>query len=342
MEPRIEAMFTGPSPFDYIYIAEQEEDGVYVSIWCNEEMLFYQVTEKSVFDDNEGNCDDTLELYKSLEETATSKYFRIFLSLDRLIDEKIRDTKDKVNDTKYYGIRFGFALHGCDIISYAEEFNSNHPEHREYLQVVKKNGKYHYSASHESYYMRIEMGEIYKYYFREAQPEKYFIEIDNLKDLNEKYWYFAKPFIILRNRLEEGLWESGAESLQPTIQDAEDEYDPIVTSARGGKDELGNVYFELTLDYSRKNRYYLLISEALNPAYQVLKKSVYDEAVLKRAKDHEQNATVVESYTKLQDAISGAYGKYFSALNEFMEKFCSVDQTVGWRFGYQDRYGFNS
>ena len=341
MEPRIEAMYTGPAPFDYDYLAEQEEDGVYVSIWCNEEILFYQVTAHSVFGDGEDDSDDVLEQYEELEETATSKHFRTFLSLDRLVNEKIRDTKDRVTDTKYYGFRIGCTMHGGDTLSYAEAFNSNRPESREYLQVVKRNGKYHYSASHESYYMRIEMGVLYKYYFKEAEPENYFIEIDDLKDLDEKYWYLAQPFVLLRNNMEEGLWESGADVFQPAIQDNEDEYDPIVTAARGGKDENGNVFLELTLDYSRKNRYYLLISETLNPGYQVLKKSIFDEVILKRKKDYRHDDKIVESYMEQQDAFSGRYGKYFIALNKLMEKACSVEHTIGWRFGYHDRYGFN-
>ena len=337
MEPRVEAFYIGPAPFDYMYIVEQEEEKAFVSISYNEEMLIYQVTKHRVFGDN--NAEDVLEKYQELEDSATSAYFRTFLNLDRILDEKIRSTKEKIIDTKYYGIRFGAGIQNGENIAYVECFNSNQPEYKEYLQVIKKNNKYYYSASHTSYFMQFQLGEVYKYYFGEANPEEYYLKIEDLKDLDEKYWYFAQPFVTIRNMLDEGLWESGADVLQPVIR--EDEYDPIVTSARGGRDEEGRIFVELTLDYSRKNRYYIIISDGLSPAYQVLKKSIFDELILKKEKRHEQNETIIESYDSLEETASSRFGHLFLSLNNLFESLKNSDHNMIWRYGYEDMYGFN-
>ena len=128
---------------------------------------------------------ESMEEYESLEDAASSRFFKWFLELDRETDEKVLETMRQVDDTRYYGARYGAKLHMGEMTYYMEAFNTQHPERREYFQIVENGDESRFTVSHESYYMWLELGEIYPTYFgKKMQEPEYFIDVKDLYELD--------------------------------------------------------------------------------------------------------------------------------------------------------------
>ena len=84
----------------------------------------------------------------------------------------------QVDDTRSYKVRIGSAWHDSQAQIHIEAFNHNQPELREYFQIVEyADGSCRYTATHESCYMQLEMGqELYQIYFGQKQKPEFFID----------------------------------------------------------------------------------------------------------------------------------------------------------------------
>lgn len=125
----------------------------------------------------------TMEEYDDIEAATDSDFFRFFLEIERLTDDKVKEVLDQICDTANYGIRVNFKITGGNLVSYAEQYDAEVPEEKQYFQVVETDGKIVYTASHESVFMWIEMGDLYSVIFGEREEPRYFIHIENEKDL---------------------------------------------------------------------------------------------------------------------------------------------------------------
>lgn len=142
-----------------------------------------------------------LEQYESLVDAASSPFFSWFLKLDRDTDDKVAKTLRAVNDTRYSGTRCGMNMQHCEWKYYVEAFNTNNPELQEYFQIVEIPGKgCTFTVSHESCYMRMELGEIYPTYFGVPDREmEYFINVKDLDELQDEklhYKYIFKDLLL--------------------------------------------------------------------------------------------------------------------------------------------------
>ena len=195
----------GPAPFDYTYVGwirvQDKEGNVFVvtalydgafsefDVWTQQQFLELEnacaqdgeePVQEPLETEEDGPGEAPLESYGSLEEAAGSAFFPFFLELDNLTDREVAEVMRKVDDTREYGTRVGMALHGGELPrAYIEMFNDRQPERREYYQMVEySDGTCRYTASHESCYMRIEMGELYEAYFGQKREPEYFIDSD--------------------------------------------------------------------------------------------------------------------------------------------------------------------
>ncbi len=126
-----------------------------------------------------------LESYEDIEDAVDSDFFRYFMEIDRLTDDKVKEVYENLCDTANYGVRIGFKISGGKVISYAEQYDSDDPASRKYFQIVETEGKPVYSISHESVYMWVEMGDLYTAVFPEREEPKYFFKTENEKDLGK-------------------------------------------------------------------------------------------------------------------------------------------------------------
>lgn len=192
----------GEGPMDLAFVGEIEVDTgdktVYVNAYYGFETVLYVTERPMAFGDEMIDEDDMLESYSELTEAAESDYFAYFLELDRLTDEKAEETKRHLNDTKYYpGVRMGQMV-GRNYGAHAEFFNDLQPEYKEYYQVVRKDGIFHYSMSHESVYMRNELGAFYNAYFPETEEPKYLFEVTSIDEVPERYEFAKHTFQYIR------------------------------------------------------------------------------------------------------------------------------------------------
>ena len=195
---QIHAQRCGHAPMDYMYWGEiklqnEEKNVYYVRNYYHPEgenmvVLTEEMRDKFVEAEKTGdilNSDDALEAYESLEDAASSRFFKWFLELDRETDGKVLETMRQVDDTRFYGARYGAKLHAGAMTYYMEAFNTQHPEKREYFQIVENSDERRFTVSHESYYMWLELGKIYPVYFgQKMQEPEYFIDVRNLDDLD--------------------------------------------------------------------------------------------------------------------------------------------------------------
>ena len=109
-------------------------------------------------EDVEDEKQEVLELYFSLLDATVSKFFPYFLELDHLTDLKVAEVMAQIDDSRNYPYRVGSHWNGQKHEIYIEMFNASQPERREYFQMAEDvDHECTYTASHESYFMQIEM-----------------------------------------------------------------------------------------------------------------------------------------------------------------------------------------
>ena len=195
---QIHAERCGHAPMDYMYWGEiklQNYEGnvyyvrnYYHSEGENMEVLTEEMHDRLVQAEKEGGFPqdfEPFEFYESLEDAVSSRFFKWFLELDRETDGKVLETMRQVDDTRFYGVRYGANLDHNGMSYYMEAFNTQHPERREYFQIVENGDERRFTVSHESYYMWLELGEIYPAYFgKKMQEPEYFIDVRDLDQLD--------------------------------------------------------------------------------------------------------------------------------------------------------------
>ena len=194
VDREISAERCGHAPYDYSYLGkivveDENSDRFYVYGYYSPLYSFYAVIdEKSYIDNNLAEEFEELDMvatekYDDIEDAVDSDFFRYFLEIDKATDDKVKEVLSDICETANYGKRFGCKIVGGKTISYAEQYDAEHPAARQYFQVVETDGQIVYSASHESVFMWIEMGDIYSAIFDNREEPKYFIYIENEEDL---------------------------------------------------------------------------------------------------------------------------------------------------------------
>ena len=199
---QVEAVFTSDYTSFIVFTEEQRREAVrLMELHQKAEAAFYEA-HKEILDATGGNISlfenqdlymeylgvgadipeaEKLELYDSLEEAASSDFFPLFLEIDKRTDKKVQEIMKKVDDTREYGMRVGASWGGGGQPKmYIEMFNDRQPELREYYQIVEyRDGTSRFTATHESCYMQIEMGqELYEIYFGKKREPEYYIDTD--------------------------------------------------------------------------------------------------------------------------------------------------------------------
>ena len=195
-----DAIYRGPAPMDYDYIgmivfADEKED-VFTSVACfSMDTSIYFTVKGTVEVDEDGellldklDADCALEEYVNLLDTMDSEFCRFYIDLDKMTDEKVSEVLKDVNDTKNYGMHIGCRFGGGEgNMAYLEAYNTGNPGLHEYYQIVRNNDSFRYSVSHESVFMRLELGEdIYPVYFGEYKDPEYVVESDSIPELGLK------------------------------------------------------------------------------------------------------------------------------------------------------------
>jgi len=196
---------------EFVGDEEISSDSEIPSWLCTDET--FVAPEEIAFSMNENDTDDIendaseeepqfLESYESLLEATASEFFPFFLELDQLTDKKVADVMMDVNDTRNYPCRIGSHSLGTNKPEiYIEMFNRSHPEQREYFQMIETSDHVcTYTASHESYYMQIEMGDIFELYFTKKREPEYYLQ-SNDQDFNKLDKRYQIIFNTLRHYL---------------------------------------------------------------------------------------------------------------------------------------------
>ncbi len=346
----------GPAPMDYLIVAQTTvmrfpmAKPVYVLCWCHPEDLSYYVSDFPVLKDGkllpQKERHYPREEYQKIEKAGKSRYFAELFHVDKAIDKKIEELKRQELDTKYapHGLRIGGSWHKTFNL-YGEAYNITQPEHHEYFQVLSRNGKYTYTASHTSYARQFELGEIYDSYFDKPPKQEYFITIDNLKKLDPKYSYFALPFKSLQHKMMNELLEVGM-----TLYESRGRilpYDPILTSVRGapGKTTDGQLA-EATIDVNSYQRVYVIaVTAERREDLFVSSRSLYLESMpnMYHAFDFDWPNVILKGFSSRDEAMADpAYGTVFPALFRLMEGLKENKTPYIWRNGCDDPYGFSS
>lgn len=193
----ITAEQAGNAPFDYFYggeleLTDKDDNKLYAQacFWPTGESL-YGINKVSMYEEKYLDESEYLEEFENLEDAINSDYSKFYLELEKLTDKKVTETLEMVDDTKNYGIRIG-AKYSENKVMYLEAYNSDRPEDQEYYQIIWTNGKYEYSASHTSNYMRIELEDIYPIYFGKENEQAYFFKGNSLNRLGK--YKSLKPY----------------------------------------------------------------------------------------------------------------------------------------------------
>lgn len=189
---------------------------------------------------------ETLESYDSLDDAMESDFARYFMEIDHLTDEKVRETLSKVNDTETYGMRFGLKWAENGFVKYAEQYDAQDPAKHQYFQVVESDDGVTYSASHESVFMRIEMGSIYSTIFGEYKEPKYFIHITDEKDF--KNISIREHFILQTLRSNLHMYLKGALGNMSDIDDCDLDNESIEANAKHAAWEFMNRDYKSSLE----------------------------------------------------------------------------------------------
>ena len=195
--------------------SEPNEEKVYLRILMQGDgTMEYNVMNRSVdemqklVDAGEMTIEETesayLEFYDTLAEARKSEFFTYFVELNYELEKYISETRKSIADSKHYRGRVGIRRDDVGEVSYAEGYDSEHPERQEYYQIVKRGDTYTYSASHMSFYLVLRAavhceafsgGELGPY-----GPHYVLFKVHSLEDLNE-YAYMRPWFEALQEQM---------------------------------------------------------------------------------------------------------------------------------------------
>lgn len=107
--------------------------------------------EREWYKDNDVQFDEELHLYDA--------------RLKHEIDEKMQYVKNMLDDTKYYGHRYSMEIVDGELVIFGEWFSIDNPELEEYYQISVLSGRYTFSASKRSRFLRRYLGVHYVDYY---------------------------------------------------------------------------------------------------------------------------------------------------------------------------------
>ena len=327
--PNVVILDNSPEPLDKTVIIEYTENGVFLSVFSDPEADLFIASSRSItdyFEDSRNFDKYIIESYVNEPGTNDSPYYQGFLQLQSKILKKWDEIKEHEIDTKYYGVRIGASVNSNGLNIFAEAFNLNQPEHKEYIQIRKQNSKTIYTVSHESYFMKYQLGDIYKFYFDEPPEEKYIVNISDINDLDRKYYYFAESFRNLQRMITEQEFLNDAAEIK-------EEYASVVTSIRGiNKDE--HQIIEMTLDKNKASRIYLSIQllSDISTKYRITKNSVL-EAIL----TEEPLGDCLEEHDDI-NLFKECEKAYFVDLKKSFDYMIKNRHNYLWRYGDGNKY----
>lgn len=212
------AEHTGPAPMDYAYIGnitvKDEHNNAFYIQGCYQQgiTVFSVLDEEShqkyielVNSSNKGDdCPyEFKEYYESFDDTFNSEFFRFFLEIDRETDKKVKEVMEKVDDTANYGERIGIQIGDTDEGNtyYIEYYDDGMPALKQYLQVVETKDGVIYSASHESVFMRLELGDMYETFYESNKEPHYYLKINSSDEIRKHDPRTAGLFDSIRTKM---------------------------------------------------------------------------------------------------------------------------------------------
>ena len=348
----------GPAPTDYLIIVQTTVFAVpaltptYVLVWSHSESLEYYVSKYPVIKDKElvpqENRGEPEEAYEQVMDAKESKYFNEIFIIDRVLDRKIAELKEYERDTKYtpHCLRITNAW-GQYVDLYAEQYMKDSPE-QEYLQVHSRNGRYLYSASHESYARLHELGNIYDQYLGKPPKENYFIKFLSFKDLPAKYYNYALPLKALKHLAMEEKLETN--QFLPEYIGKKLRKSPILTSVRGGPSATANgALTEATIDVNPAIRMYAIVIHIDNgPEHDFIvlsKHSRFNDCIEGKyhAFDFEWKEMILNAFETRESACNDeVYGDLFARIYKLNDDIAKSNEPYCWRKGLDDPYGFGT
>ena len=231
---------------------------------------------------------------------------------------------------------------------HAEVFNSAQPEYHEYYQVVRENGVFRYSMSHESTYMRDELGEMFELYFPGVDEPKYLFSVTDFADIPTEHAYAEHTFRFMRAQLVETLKEMGVEFPE---EDAEypkfeltgfKELRVNVTHESGQNGNETMYIAEITAAKKYKPDQALYITNMRGEdfdTYLVNTQSFYDAVF------HDPSIiagrTVMEKNMSLNDTEKSGFRDIYRTLHEAIEAYLGDGEYI-WHVGDEDMIGITS
>ena len=347
----------GPAPIDYLTVVQTTVDSIpavsptYVLVWSHPESLEYYVSKYPVIKDKmllpQEDRGEPEEIYEDVMDAKGSRYFNEIFIIDRILDRKIAELKEKEKDTKYApkGLRT-VSVWGQYYDLYAEQYLEESPEHHEYIQVHGRNGRYLYSASHESYARLHELGDMYATYFGTPPKESYFMRFLTFKELLAKNYMYALPLKTLKHIAMEEMLET-AHHL-PEFMGKKLGRSSILTSVRGGPSVVDNsALTEATIDVNPAVRIYAIVVQGGdNPDFIVLsRRSKVNDCIEGKyhAFDFNWEDMILKAFESRESACSDeVYGDLFASLYKLNDDLVDSKSPYSWRKGMDDPYGFSA
>lgn len=291
-----------------------------------------------------------LEEFPRLVDTARSKFFKYYFELDNMLDSEMQRARTDLNDTANLDGKFRVGqkwVSGVEI-AYSEIALESQGQDTVYLQVVRENGIYHYSASKESAFLWLEMGDLYNTYYPTARKPVFIIETTracSVMGQNPLYVYlfnqlqmdmdsvvgprYTVPIDMTESKLscffQQAMALMNMDELDKAIEtlhkiiDLIDSYtDDVNRTARkiSAYSDLGNIY-------SRQNRF---------AEYIDIQKTIYDLRTALPPLDEYSNL----GYISVLDATISLYHIAQNADNTDL-----VRQYMDYAFSYVDKVDFN-
>jgi hypothetical protein len=194
LEVNKEYYYCGDSPLDLEFLVEikfidDDNKEKYVYEIRTQYALECGIITKSLFKQRTDNMEQyVIERYHTVKESKGSKYYKLLKDVDFVTGKYSDEVYDMEDDTKYTGPRCS-AMFTKDGLTYFMESCShiNKTDKYYYIQVKCNNGKYHYSVTEKSMFLRIMLGDVlYFTYFDNKNKEiPNLISSDNIDDLEE-------------------------------------------------------------------------------------------------------------------------------------------------------------
>ena len=200
-----------PSPLDLnfqveIKFIDEDESVKYVYAIYESNYSEYGIITKSIFEPMkrpESFEPFIVESYQSLDDTVNSAYASLFDDVDFVLDKYVDQITSEIEDTKYSGPRCSAKIDSKGLTYYSESCSYISKEDKYYyIQVTKNNGKYHYSVSDKSTFMRTQLGAMYSIVFGDYSEVEYYVSSDNVDDL-EAITYMKEDALKLKDFLDE-------------------------------------------------------------------------------------------------------------------------------------------